>query len=204
MSSGRRSGARWERPSPLFLTWCVGISNLQRLASMPVWSLDQLAKHAWPWVGLQPYPCAAQSVAFQYPLLHSGGPTKRPAVHVLLQDLFKHVKDEFEDPLMQSLGGKPALLLALLMLMCVVRVIDPDIKGLAALVEVLPDELLAILQPVHVARFVHKHFPRAHNADSTDSTQIYAFDEVRMLIATMLLLICASGQTASSLPYPSA
>jgi len=122
-------------------------------------------------------------------------------MHALPQDLYKHVKDEFEDPLMQSMGGEPATLLALLMLMCVVRAIDPKITGLAALVDQLPNELLAILQPVHVARFVHKHFPRA---DSTDSMQVYAFDEVRMPITTMLLLICASGQTVSFLPYPSA
>jgi hypothetical protein len=117
-------------------------------------------------------------------------------MHKLPQDLYKHVETQFEDELVQSLGGQPSTLLALLMLLCVARAITPNLGGLAALVQGLPDELLAILQPEHVARFVHTHFPRA---SKNPSTQIYAFDEVRLPITTTLLFICASGQTAPSL-----
>ncbi|CAL8467398.1 g6935 [Coccomyxa elongata] len=101
-----------------------------------------------------------------------------PIPFVFELDLYEHVANQFEDQLMQSLGGKPATLLALLMLMCVARAIIPNLPGLAALVDRLPDELLAILQPEHVARFVHTHFPHSSNVPST---QIYAFDEASSL-----------------------
>lgn len=105
-------------------------------------------------------------------------------MHAFLQDLYEHVANQFESQLMQSMGDQPATLLALLMLMGVARAINPTITGLASLVHRLLDELLAILQPEHVAVFVHKHFPRTGNHDSI---QIYAFDEVRLPITTMLL-----------------
>ena len=175
---------------------CARISTLQRLVSMPVSSMNQLAKHPWPWVGLKPYSCAAESEAlYPFPLLTS--PIKAACYACIpLQDLSEHVADQFGSPLMQSVRDQHASLLALLMLMCVVRAIEPAITGLASLVHWLPDELLATLQPQHVARFVHNLFPRTSNISST---QIYAFDEVRLPITTKLLLICASGQTATSL-----
>ncbi|BDA48304.1 hypothetical protein COCOBI_11-5640 [Coccomyxa sp. Obi] len=102
-----------------------------------------------------------------------------PIPFVFELDLYQHVNNQFGSPLMTYLGEKPATLLALLMLLCVARAIDPDISGLTQLVDQLPDQLLAILLPQHVARFVHKHFPRA-NIDIA-STQIYAFEEAGSL-----------------------
>ncbi|BDA45948.1 hypothetical protein COCOBI_08-0400 [Coccomyxa sp. Obi] len=103
-----------------------------------------------------------------------------PIPFVFKLDLYDDVANEFQcNELMQSVGGRPGTLLALLMLMCVARAINhPDVSGLASLVHLLPDELLAIVQPEHVARFVHKHLPRTNNIGST---QIYAFDEASSL-----------------------
>ena len=58
-------------------------------------------------------------------------------------------------------------MLALLWLLAVTLRLRPSIQNLAQLVQALPDDILAYIQPEHVAVYVQQHVPRADPLSET-------------------------------------
>ena len=83
---------------------------------------------------------------------------------------------------MEEVASYDTTLLALLMVFAIHNTISPnDATTFSKTVGRLPDEFLAIIQPHHIARFVHLSLmPGDKRRDGADSRQLFFSDEARM------------------------
>ncbi len=97
----------------------------------------------------------------------------------MLQDLQLHVSNAFGEGTnkeIEMLCNDPSRVLGLLMLLSLCQTIKTSVDNIAGLVEAMPLELQAILQPAHVLMWIHSNLPRADI--STGSHVIFTFDRV--------------------------
>jgi predicted membrane chloride channel (bestrophin family) len=113
----------------------------------------------------------------------------------MLQDLKVHVDEAWgrENYMLDQLCLAPSRTLALLLLLALALRSKKQISDLLDLVQQLPEELLAIIRPEHVVRWIHDNIPRSKQ--QTDSFVIFALDEVCTPLTSLLLSCqcCASS-----------
>ncbi|KAK9914978.1 hypothetical protein WJX75_003303 [Coccomyxa subellipsoidea] len=101
--------------------------------------------------------------------------------YTFVLDLKVHVDEAWgrENYMLDQLCLAPSRTLALLLLLALALRSKKQISDLLDLVQQLPEELLAIIRPEHVVRWIHDNIPRSKQ--QTDSFVIFALDEASSL-----------------------